>query len=185
MAGEADISDVTWIFGYGSLVWRPDFPFAESRTGFVRGRARRFWQASTDHRGLPDRPGRVVTLVPEPGHRCFGRAYRLLEEDRASVLAGLDHRERGGFTRERVPVQLNDGGGTGATVSALLYIATETNPNYLGPASLEEIARQIGESHGPSGSNIEYLVKLADALRGMGAEDDHVFALEAMLGRGD
>lgn len=172
----------TWIFGYGSLIWRPDFEFAERRGGFVCDLSRRFWQASTDHRGIPAQPGRVVTLIREAGARCFGATYRLRDQDREDVLARLDHRERGGFVRERVPVHfIEAGGGAAESVEALVYIATETNPNYLGPAPMGEIARQIRGSQGPSGSNVEYLEKLADALRAMGAEDDHVFALAQML----
>lgn len=173
----------TWIFGYGSLVWRPSFEFAERREGFLRDRVRRFWQASTDHRGVPGRPGRVVTLIPDAGARCFGTAYRLSDVDRESVLASLDYRERGGFSRESVAIHFSQAGRpTGETVMAVLYVATETNPNYLGPAAMHELADQIRRSHGPSGSNVEYVLKLADALRAMGAEDDHVFALEALLG---
>jgi cation transport regulator ChaC len=63
----------------------------------------------------------------------------------------------------------------------VLYVATDANSNYLGPATLENMARQISESRGPSGPNVEYVVRLAEALREMGAEDDHVFALEARL----
>jgi cation transport regulator ChaC len=175
-------SSPTWIFGYGSLMWRPDFEFAERREGFVCDLSRRFWQASTDHRGIPAQPGRVVTLIREAGARCFGAAYRLRDQDREGVLARLDHRERGGFVRERVPVHFADtGGGARESVQALVYIATEINPNYLGPAPMGEIARQIRGSRGPSGSNAEYLAKLAAALRAMGAEDDHVFALAQML----
>jgi len=121
----------------------------------------------------------VVTLVDEPGGRCFGIAYRLRDENRSEILAGLDHRERGGFSRERVPVFFD--AGQSPSVTALLYVANEANENYLGPASLEAIARQIRGSHGPSGSNAEYLIRLAEALRAMGAEDDHVFSLEALL----
>jgi cation transport regulator ChaC len=171
-----------WIFGYGSLIWRPDFEFAERRTGFVRDWVRRFWQASTDHRGVPSQPGRVVTLVREPGARCFGTAYRLCEEDQEAVLERLDHRERGGFIRERLPVHLGGASVSAShSISALVYVATESNPNYLGPAPLEAIARQVLASQGPSGPNLEYVLELADALRSMGAEDDHVFALEALL----
>ena len=55
-----------WIFGYGSLVWRPAFPHAERRAANVRGWVRRFWQGSPEHRGVRDAPGRVLTLAPRP-----------------------------------------------------------------------------------------------------------------------
>ena len=179
---EPDEPSPRWIFGYGSLIWRPDFEFAQRRVGFVNDLTRRFWQASIDHRGIPARPGRVVTLIREAGARCFGAAYRLRDQDRADVLARLDHRERGGFVRERVSVHFTEiDGDAPDCVEALVYIAAEDNPNYVGPAPMDEIVGQIRGSHGPSGSNVEYLVELADALRAMEAEDDHVFALAEML----
>jgi cation transport regulator ChaC len=186
MTPKDDPSPATWIFGYGSLIWRPDFEFAERRTGFVRDRARRFWQASTDNRGIPERPGRVVTLVPQAEARCFGAAYRLRDAERTSVLDALDHRERGGFIRELLPVHFVEAAApVSDPVAALTYVATESNPNYLGPAPLRAIAAQVRGSRGPSGANLEYVMKLADALRAMGAEDDHVFALEALLAAQD
>ncbi len=183
-----------WIFGYGSLVWRPAFSHRARRPAFVRGFARRFWQGSTDHRGLPHRPGRVVTLVrdddpvllaAEPGFRptpCWGTAYHVPAGDPDGVLAGLDHREQGGY--ERVSVELSlapDATGAGRVVHGLVYIAGPRNAHYLGPASLAAIATQVAGAVGPSGANPEYVFELARSLREIGAEDPHVFALEAEL----
>lgn len=167
-----------WIFGYGSLVWRPAFDHVTRVPGYITGWARRFWQASTDHRGVPGAPGRVVTLVPEPNAVTWGMAYQVDASVRAQVLARLDHREKGGYSRERVDVHLRDGG---RIDEVLVYRATEANPQYLGPAPLAEVAAQIQRSRGPSGPNPEYLLELARALRSLGVEDAHVFDLEAAL----
>lgn len=173
-----------WLFGYGSLVWRPDFEHAERHPAVIEGWTRRFWQGSSDHRGVPEAPGRVVTLVPEPGARCHGVAYRVAPEAVDGVLAGLDHRERGGYARIELSLQLlRAGPGAPPTTipGARMYLATPDNPSYLGPAPLPEMAAQIARSHGPSGPNAEYLLRLADALRELGADDEHVFALEREL----
>lgn len=168
-----------WIFGYGSLVWRPAFSWVERRPAWIEGFERRFWQGSTDHRGRPGAPGRVVTLVASPGARCWGRAYRLDAERAAEALAALDRRERGGYERREVELRLE--GGPGPVPRGLLYFASEDNPNYLGEAPLPEIAAQVRRAEGPSGANLEYVLRLAAELREMGAEDPHVFALEALL----
>ncbi|MGH0035535.1 MAG: gamma-glutamylcyclotransferase [Myxococcota bacterium] len=170
-----------WIFGYGSLVWRPAFAHRERRPAWIRGFARRFWQGSTDHRGVPGAPGRVVTLVRDRTARCGGVAYRIDPADALAVLAQLDHREKGGY--ERAEVDLHFGrDGPPAGVSALVYIATESNPNYLGPAPLPSIAGQVKASVGPSGPNREYVLRLAQSLRSIGDRDDHVFALASLVG---
>ena len=168
-----------WIFAYGSLVWRPDFPFAEACAGTVVGWKRRFWQGSIDHRGVPEAPGRVVTLVESPGASCAGVAFRVARAQRDAVLSRLDSRESGGFDRCDVSVTLRRPRAT--RVHALTYIAPSCNPNYLGPAPVETIAAQVRGSRGPSGPNAEYVLRLADSLRGLGLEDDHVFALADLL----
>ena len=140
-----------WIFGYGSLVWRPAFAHSERRPAFIEGWARRFWQGSTDHRGEPGAPGRVVTLVPEPSEICWGMAYRVDAEAAPAVLETLDHRERGGYARCNVRVEFGDGRQT----TGLIYIATPSNANYLGPASLEGQRRCCsldGKLSAPSGT---------------------------------
>jgi cation transport regulator ChaC len=173
------VEDGLWIFGYGSLLWRPAFPYEERRVGFVEGFARRFWQGSTDHRGVPGAPGRVVTLVPDAGERCWGAAFRVASADREQVLGQLDYRERGGF--ERLEVDVHAAGEPHASLRALLYIAGPANPNYLGPAPPEAIAAQVEGAHGPSGSNLDYVRGLFDALEEMGVEDSHVTSIVALL----
>ncbi len=167
-----------WVFGYGSLIWRPDFPYLERMPAALEGFARRFWQGSHDHRGVPEAPGRVVTLIAEPRGICRGTAY-LVEE---TVFAHLDHREKNGYERFEVELLLGAASVSGAvSVSAVVYIAPTSNHAYLGEASIADIAAQIKSSAGPSGTNLEYLLQLAEALRNLGADDPHVFELEAMV----
>jgi cation transport protein ChaC len=170
-----------WVFGYGSLVFRPDFPYVDRRAGFVRGWSRRFYQGSPDHRGTPAAPGRVVTLLPDADAVCWGVAFQLPIEGREAILHALDHREKEGYARHELAVHLGDG----ASLAALTYVATEGNPCYLGPAPLAQIAAQIAGASGPSGGNLDYLRRLAAALREMDADDPHVFELERLLVRDD
>lgn len=165
--------DSVWVFGYGSLLYKADFPYGECRPATITGWVRRFWQGSHDHRGTPTAPGRVVTLIESPGSRCAGLAYRVSPD----VLGPLDVREKNGYLRFATPLTFQDGG----TAQGLVYIATERNPAFLGPAPLGEMASHIDRSHGPSGANRTYLVELARSLRTLGETDEHVFALEAML----
>ena len=181
-----------WIFGYGSLVWRPAFRHQERRPAWVRGYRRRFWQGSTDHRGRPQAPGRVATLVQESGpavSRCWGMAYRIGPNEAPGVLAQLDHRERGGY--DRVGVGLHFEAGSTARlqrVAGVMYIATQDNPDYLGPAPLDEIARQVMASHGPSGANREYVLELAAALLrahpGLDERTEDALALARLIAAG-
>lgn len=159
-----------WVFGYGSLMWRVDFPYRESRRALVSGWQRRFWQGSRDHRGTPQAPGRVVTLVRAPEAECVGMAYRV----DASALEHLDHREKDGY--QRVPVRIRTGRGA---VDGITYVAPAGNPGYLGPAPTDVVAAQIRCRAGPSGTNHEYLRELAAALRRLGTVDAHVDALLA------
>ena len=124
-----------WIFGYGSLLFRPDFPFDRRVVAEVAGHERRFWQGSTDHRGVPEAPGRVVTLVARAGAVCRGVAFQVREGEEERVLAYLDHRERGGYTRHTIPiVRLGE---QAVDAEAFTYIAAENNPCWLGDADLD------------------------------------------------
>ncbi len=166
--------DSAWVFGYGSLIYKVDFPVLESEPASICGWARRFWQGSHDHRGTPDAPGRVVTLIPSPQSICKGMAYRVSRD----VFAHLDHREKNGY--ERVPIEITLEHSL-RTIHGVTYRAAQNNHAYLGPAPMSELATHISRSHGPSGSNTDYLLQLAQALREIGAQDEHVFELEALL----
>jgi cation transport protein ChaC len=171
-----------WLFGYGSLIWRPDIAYVARRPARLHGWERRFWQGSHDHRGVPHRPGRVVTLIEEARGHCDGMAYLVDAEDVAAIFVALDHREKNGY--QRVDVELHFSRGNPAPdTTGVVYIAPPDNHAFLGPAPLGEMVRQISECEGPSGRNVDYLLDLADALRQLDAQDAHVFELEAAVRR--
>lgn len=122
--------------------------------------------------GLEHDPGRVVTLVTAPGEDCYGRAF-LVEPE---VFEHLDHREKNGYERIAVEITFESG-----SVQGVVYRASESNPAYLGPAPADEMAAQINRCVGPSGSNRDYVLELARALRSMGYSDPHVFEVESWV----
>lgn len=170
-----------WIFGYGSLLFRPDFEHVRSEVAWAEGFVRRFHQGSTDHRGVPEAPGRVVTLVPAPGGRVGGLAFEVPAHAIEAVVAKLDHRERGGY--ERLELVLTDATGAPRPHGAVTYVATPENPNWLGDAPLETIAAEVATAEGPSGRNVDYVLALDRTLRDLGIEDAHVAALAALVAR--
>jgi cation transport regulator ChaC len=172
MTDQMAINQPSWVFGYGSLIWKQDFPYLESRPGRITGWVRRFWQGSHDHRGLEHDPGRVVTLIEAPGEHCYGRAF-LVEPD---VFDHLDHREKNGYERHAVEIVFESG-----SVTGVVYRASENNPAFLGPAPADEMAAQINRCIGPSGPNRDYVLELARVLRNMGYSDPHVFDIESRV----
>jgi len=162
-----------WLFGYGSLIFKADFPFLARRPASIAGWSRRFWQGSMDHRGTQEAPGRVVTLVPDALATCHGMAYLVTPEE----FAHLDHREKNGYLRLATDITFDDG----SAAEGLVYIATADNAAFLGEASEADIARHIAGAAGPSGPNRDYLFALAEALRAMNQFDAHVFAIARHL----
>eukprot|EP01135_Chromosphaera_perkinsii_P011139 Nk52_evm1s2342 gene=Nk52_evmTU1s2342 len=174
-----------WIFGYGSLVWNPNIPYEESVAGYVKGFVRRFWQGSTDHRGVPGAPGRVCTLAEDPEGITWGMAFRVAREKEKEVLEYLDYREKGGFSKHLLEVHPKDAKAyAGREIKALCYVGTPENEEYLGPAAMEDMAELIAFSVGPSGKNCDYLFHLADYMReflGDESEDEHLFGLDRLV----
>ncbi|KAK1889522.1 Glutathione-specific gamma-glutamylcyclotransferase 1 [Dissostichus eleginoides] len=143
-----------WIFGYGSLVWKPDFKYRRSQVGYIQGYKRRFWQGDNFHRGNDELPGRVVTLIEDDDESTWGVAFEVTGSQVEESLKYLN---------------------------ALVYIATADNTLYLGPASSEMIGVQIAVCRGKSGHNLEYLLRLAEFMRSScpQVEDHHLFSIEA------
>ncbi len=154
-----------WIFGYGSLVWRPAFDHVEQAPGFVRGFARRLWQGSPDHRGVPNAPGRVVTLVPEADAVCWGMGYRVEPGAWEEVLRVLDE-----------TIELTSGhdgmvlclaisyGGRAEIVDAVRELAGRVSRGELEPDAIDEAA-VAGALYWPELRDPDLLIRTAGERR--------------------
>lgn len=189
-----------WVFGYGSLIWKPPPHYDQRVPGYINGYVRRFWQASTDHRGTPERPGRVVTVIERQfwetlndplahietaessSSRVWGAAYRIPASHAEEVHDYLDEREIDGYTVHYTPFYPFTEGHAVADakpITCMVYIGQPTNPQFLrDPARREpqDVAEVISRGRGQSGKNTEYLYLLEKALEGLGlgTADGHV-----------
>ncbi|XP_026196422.1 glutathione-specific gamma-glutamylcyclotransferase 1 [Anabas testudineus] len=170
-----------WIFGYGSLVWKPDFKYKRSKVGYIKGYKRRFWHGDNFHRGSDELLGRVVTLIEDDDESTWGVAFEVTGSQVEESLKYLNVRETvcGGYVTKLV--DFFPEGEHQPPVQALVYIATSDNPLYLGPASPEAIGAHIAVCRGKTGHNLEYLLRLAEFMRRScpHVEDHHLFAVEA------
>ena len=156
-----------WVFGYGSLMWRPGFPFVERAPAILHGRRRAFCIYSVHHRGTPLRPGLVLGLAP--GGSVRGAAYRVADADWPAAYAYLRDREQPTetYVEARVAVRLEDG----RRVAATTFLSDVAHPQWAGVLDAERQARLIAGARGLSGRNLDYLSDLVDHLRGEGIRD--------------
>lgn len=173
---------VLWVFGYGSLVWNPGFNFDEKVLGYIKDYRRVFDLACIDHRGTPEHPARTCTLESKEGEVCWGIAYCVkggIEKER-TAMQYLERRECEYDKKELVDF-FKDGDDFQPYVNdVLVFISTPdiiSNRYYLGPAPLEEMARQIATANGPCGNNRDYLFSMEKALFHIGHEDESVIEL--------
>src|SRR3954470_14730207 len=128
-----------WVFGYGSLMWRPGFPFLERQHAHLHGYHRALCVFSHVHRGTPERPGLVLGL--DRGGRCHGVAFRIAAEEAERTIAYLRAREQVTFVyRERtLPVRLRDG----RAVRALAYVVDRKHAQYAGRLPEVDLLRLV------------------------------------------
>jgi cation transport protein ChaC len=170
-------SDGNWVFGYGSLMWRPGFPFLEKEAATLHGRRRAFCIYSVHHRGTHERRGLVLGLAP--GGATRGVAYRVAAADWADTYAYLREREQPTetYVEARVTVRLADG----RRIEALSFLSDRAHPQWAGELSLERQAALIAGATGLSGRNVDYLADLVEHLREMGVHDRAMEKLLAMV----
>ncbi len=163
-----------WIFGYGSLMWRPGFPFVEAVHARLTGWRRCFCVTSVHHRGSETRPGLVLGL--DRGGVCEGLAFRVAAAEAASTLAYLREREQisGVYREELLPVTLLPGAPSGAPrrqVRAIAYVAERRHPSYIAGLPLALQARLIRGARGLSGANMDYLLNTLAHLAALGIRE--------------
>ena len=165
------------MFGYGSLMWRPGFPYLERQAATLHGRRRAFCIYSVHHRGTPERRGLVLGLAP--GGATRGMAYRIAAEHWDETYAYLREREQPTetYVEASVIVRLGDG----RRLQALSFLSDRTHPQWAGALTLERQAALIAGASGLSGRNVDYLADLVEHLREAGIRDRAMEKLLAMV----
>jgi cation transport protein ChaC len=156
-----------WVFGYGSLIWNPGFPFVSSQLGRLRGAHRSLSIISHHHRGSIEQPGLVFGLAR--GGSVRGMVFEVAGDNWASVRAYLEAREQVTMVYRDVirPVTLADG----RRVAALTFVVNEQHEQFAGRMSLEEQLAMVRAGVGISGRNVDYVVNTARHLQSLGIED--------------
>ncbi|KQT86353.1 gamma-glutamylcyclotransferase [Aurantimonas sp. Leaf443] len=156
-----------WVFGYGSLMWRPGFAFLEATKARARGYHRSLCIHSHVHRGTPERPGLVFGL--DRGGSCVGMAFRVAGAEREAVTAYLRERELVTNVYRETALAVRLDGGT--SVHALAYVVDRGHAQYAGRIAVADAARIVASAHGRSGANIDYVTSALDHIRALGLRD--------------
>ena len=159
--------DEFWVFGYGSLMWNPGFPFEEKAQARVYGFRRSLCIWSTVHRGTPDRPGLVMGL--DRGGSCKGAAFRVAGDAWDDAIEYLRRRElvTNVYLEKIVPITLMDG----RQVKAVTYVVDRAHPQYAGAMGVEKAAGIVRNSAGQSGPNDAYVFNTVEHLAQIGIRD--------------
>lgn len=166
-----------WIFAYGSLMWRPDFAYAERRRARVYGFHRALCIYSHHWRGTAERPGLVLGL--DRGGSCVGLCFRIAREASAATLAAVRERElvTGVYEEIAAPVRLEHG----ERLMALTYVARRGHAQYAGGLPAAEQARLVRQGRGIAGSNLDYIRNTCRHLEDLGIRDARLGGLTAAV----
>lgn len=165
-----------WVFGYGSLMWRPGFEYLEVRPARLYGYHRALCIWSWVHRGTQEQPGLVFGL--DAGGSCIGRAFRIAEADKPAVVEYLYAREM--VTAVYIPrlhtVRLPEG-----PVTALCFVVDRRHRQYAGRLAVEQAAGVVAGARGQSGANREYLCNTVDHLEELGIREPALLRIRDLL----
>lgn len=173
-----------WVFGYGSLMWDPGFPFVDRRQAAINGFARRFCLWSIRYRGTPEAPGLVLGLTADAEASTQGVAYAVASEHADAVLAYLREREMvtDAYREARAPIRmLCRPESPIRTAEAVTYVIDADHTQYAGDLALENQAQIIASRSGPAGANWDYLFNTVAQLRDEGVDDADLERLDAMV----
>ena len=162
--------DDLWVFGYGSLMWSPEFSYAERKTGRVHGYHRSLCLLSTRYRGTPEKPGLVMGLCR--GGSCWGMAFRVPAGDSKQVLDALWKREMYSnvYMPKLVPVSLAGG----QRVQAVAFVADTSHRQFVDELDVNGRAKLVAQGSGQRGLCVDYIRNTLDHMRELGVHDPHL-----------
>ncbi|WP_372871469.1 gamma-glutamylcyclotransferase [Paenalcaligenes niemegkensis] len=161
-----------WVYGYGSLIWRPEFDYLEQRQALLRGYHRSLCLWSRINRGTPEQPGLVFGL--DAGGSCRGMAFRIAGHQVPDVFDALWRREMpsGAYTPRWLPCRTNTG-----NIQALTFVMNRNTDAYVPRMPLEQLIDVINAAHGINGPCIEYVLETAEALKRSEIQDKRLQSL--------
>jgi glutathione-specific gamma-glutamylcyclotransferase len=168
-----------WVFGYGSLMWRPGFDFRERVEARLIGAHRSLCVYSFVHRGTPERPGLVLGL--DRGGTCNGIAFRVAATDRAKTVAYLRAREQVTAVYRETVRRISLRGEPTRVVAALCYVVDRSHAQYAGRLPLDAQLHHIRQGHGQSGHNRDYVIATVAAMEALGLRESELHLLAARL----
>jgi len=168
-----------WVFGYGSLMWRPDFEFLERVEARLVGLHRALCVFSFVHRGTPERPGLVLGL--DRGGACRGIAYRVAASARTKTIDYLRAREQvtSVYIETMRRIELEDE--ARRQVRALCYTVDRGHVQYAGRLTLAEQLHYVRQGHGRSGADRDYVLETVRALEALGYRETELHLLADRL----